>query len=515
MSDKGGILTAIGYVSLITIAGQVFNLLSEIIIAAYFGTSWMTDAYKMAMVVPILFTLELTTILGAVVIPVFYEFRATQGAQETFRVLLGATCLFAFILTAGAFLLAPTIVEIIASGFNEPTKRMTVELFRAACVVIFLSITVLFLSNILNGYKKFAFPAFQRVFLYCSVIAGVWLFRDELGISSALLGYCSGLLLFTVFLLRQTAKRELSLVPRFKLTHPAVKSAAILASPLILFSILNQVGMIVEKRIVSGFDVGTLSSLDFAFKVSVVFVNFLVFGASTVLFPTISESVLLQDVKRLQSVLTTVLKGIPAVVLPAITLLILLRVPIIRTLFERGAFSAVSTEKTSHALFWYTLGLLGNSMVNIIPRFFQALKQNTTLLKIGAFIVPVTIGFLVFLSQTMGFYGVPFALSIGTTLHMIVLLLVLQRHVYVQYREVVLSFAKVVVGSLCFGLVIIGAGEALGTAPTSFLFSVSRLVLAGAIATIVYASVCYLMKVEVIVDQVKKLRGHMSHATRL
>jgi len=55
--------------------------------------------------------------------------------------------------------------------------------------------------------------------------------------------------------------------------------------------------------------------------------------------------------------------------------LVLLRKPIIQVLFERGEFTATSTQLTSWALLFFAMGLSGFAMVKIIVQAFFALHE--------------------------------------------------------------------------------------------------------------------------------------------
>jgi len=54
--------------------------------------------------------------------------------------------------------------------------------------------------------------------------------------------------------------------------------------------------------------------------------------------------------------------------------LIVLREPIVRVLFERGAFDARATDMTAYAVLFLSLGLLPMALREVISRVYFALQ---------------------------------------------------------------------------------------------------------------------------------------------
>ena len=110
-----------------------------------------------------------------------------------------------------------------------------------------------------------------------------------------------------------------------------------------------------------------------------------VFGISlaTFLLPTLSA---LASDKNYPEFRTTLRHGISTLLfanLIAAILLVVLAEPIVRLLFERGAFTAASTERASLALICLAPGLVAFSTVYILARAFFALGDTSTPMKIS------------------------------------------------------------------------------------------------------------------------------------
>ena len=99
----------------------------------------------------------------------------------------------------------------------------------------------------------------------------------------------------------------------------------------------------------------------------------------------------------------------------ASVLLFTLAGPIIRLLFERGEFNALSTAHVSFGLMCLVPGLVSFSLVNILARAFYALQDITTPMRISVFClaanVVLTVGFLFGTDLGAGALGIANSLS--------------------------------------------------------------------------------------------------------
>ncbi len=507
MGLKRGLSQAVGAVAVVTVAGQLLNVAQEMVIAAKFGTSASTDAYKMALVIPIMLTLELTTIIGAIVIPVFHEQRTSLAPSEIFSAGLNFIGIIAFSIAAAVFVLAPFLMDTVAGGFSEETRGMATFLLRVLSLGIFFTLISLFLSNVLNANGYFALPAFQRMFLYTGVLTFLFLIGRSYGISAAAFGFVVGVGVFAIVQMIVVIKK----IPysfSFSLGHPVIKSMVVLASPLIFSSLLNQLNVLIEKRIVSGFEPGSLSALDFAFKLSAFFINFLVVGINTVLFPTLSESFASGNRQRISAIFDMLMKGLAAIIVPTTMAFILLGKPLVHLVFERGSFDAHSTLLTSKALSFYAFGLTGQACVASLPRFYQAFRKNTSLLKMGSVTIVFNVAAMLLLSHLFGFIGVAGATSLTVTLYSGLLFFNLRSKVDIDIRGLFLTIFKLCIGALGFSVIVILSYRSLETIA---LFSglgenVLELAIPLLFGMTIYILLCKVLKIEIVGVMIEQVR---------
>jgi putative peptidoglycan lipid II flippase len=111
----------------------------------------------------------------------------------------------------------------------------------------------------------------------------------------------------------------------------------------------------------------------------------------------------------------------------------LLRTPIVAMLFQRGAFTAESTDLVAWALLWYAVGLPAHAVLEVVVRAFFALKD--TLRPVLVSLVAMGLNILLSLTLTSAFArvgwqpvgGLALANSLATTIEATVLVILIRR----------------------------------------------------------------------------------------
>jgi putative peptidoglycan lipid II flippase len=132
-------------------------------------------------------------------------------------------------------------------------------------------------------------------------------------------------------------------------------------------------------------------------------------------------------------------------------------------LFQRGAFTVNSTELVSWALLWYTVGLLGHGVVEILSRAFYALHDTRTpvLVSVGAMSLNIVFS-LIFsaLFEQVGwlpFGGLALANSLATAIEMIALWRLMHRRLGgLEGRMIREGFLKSALATIIMGMTIWG-----------------------------------------------------------
>jgi putative peptidoglycan lipid II flippase len=173
--------------------------------------------------------------------------------------------------------------------------------------------------------------------------------------------------------------------------------------------------------------------------------------------------------------------------LPASVGLILLARPIVSMLYQRGEFTAVTTEMTAWALTWYATGLLGHSVMEVLTRAFYAQHDTKTPVVIGAIAMGLNVVFSVTFARVfsqigwMPHGGLALANSLATALEATALFLVMRRRLDgIEGNYIARGFAACAIASLGMGVGLWLWSRAQGELP-SWIIALGGVALGGVI----------------------------------
>jgi putative peptidoglycan lipid II flippase len=214
---------------------------------------------------------------------------------------------------------------------------------------------------------------------------------------------------------------------------PAVRQVVRLMGPRLLGVAVVQLNFVINAIIASGQPVGSLTSIKYAWAIMTMPQVVIAQAIAIAALPTFSVQVAQGNLDDMRRSLASTLRGVILLSLPASMGLILLSVPLITVLFQRGEFTEKSTEMVSWALFWFSMGLLGHGLVEILARAFYALKDTLTPVLVGTAAMSLNVLFSFGFSPLferwgwMPHGGLALANSLATALEMIGLLVLMRR----------------------------------------------------------------------------------------
>jgi putative peptidoglycan lipid II flippase len=269
--------------------------------------------------------------------------------------------------------------------------------------------------------------------------------------------------------------------------------------PVFVATFVGQAGYIVDRILASGLVTGSIAALNYASLVSNVVLGIFVTALVTVLYPTLSRYTarrdhagFLQAVRRSLGVLTVA-------TMPLTVGVIILAVPLIRVVYQRGAFGPHATQETAVALAFFSVGLVGNAAALLLPRAFFALKDTRTPTFFGIAAVAVNIAADLALVHPLKVGGLALGTSLAQWALPVVLLWRLRRRLGpLGGSRLAATAGKALVAAAVMGAVV----DALYRAavvhlPLShFLWSAALLAILALLGAGVYGLMAWALKVE-------------------
>jgi len=120
---------------------------------------------------------------------------------------------------------------------------------------------------------------------------------------------------------------------------------------------------------------------------------------------------------------------------------VVLRRPIVNLLFQYGAFDAEARELTQAAFLFYSLGLAGHALIQILARAYYASRDTTTPVALTLLSIGANVALSISLAPSMGINGLALANSVATLAEAALLLALLAPRA--RLRLVGLGYATV------------------------------------------------------------------------
>ncbi len=458
MKSEEKITRRAAVVSLGTMTSRILGLVRDIIIGTML-ISGMRDIFFFAFTIPNLFRRLLGEgALSAAFIPVFNDYLAKEKKEEAFRIAnttFHLLFLVLVILTIIGILIAPLIVH--PTGFNAEGKILTLGLIRAMLpFVIFICLAAL-IMGILNSFGNFAVPAFAPCILNIFVIASAFTICNRfrypvMGLAIGVILGGVGQLLFQVpFAL----KKGFTLLPKIDYRHPAVKKIGVLMLPLTLGLAVTPINTFVDRLLASlprFCPTGSVSALWYSNRLFQLPLALFGIAIATAIFPTISRQAALKKIEELKETLSHALGLTFFTTIPATIGLIILRVPILRLLFQYKKFTAYDTSVTAWALLFYSLGLFAFGAVIILVKVFYSLKDTKTPVIIALFAVVANIILDLILMRPLAQGGLALATSLVAILNMSILFWLLRRRIgKLGGKRILTNFIRILIASSIMG----------------------------------------------------------------
>ena len=460
MADSEKITKRAAVVSLGTMTSRILGLARLMVIATMLTTG-MRDIFFFAFTIPNLFRRLLGEgALSAAFIPVFNDYLAKKKKEEAFRVANTTFHLLFLILvflTIISILIAPLIVH--PTGFDTQGKILTLGLLRTMFpFMIFICLAAL-IMGILNSFGNFAVPAFAPCILNIFIIASAFTIcnRFRYPVMGLALGVILGGAAQLLFQIPFAIKKGFSLLPRIDYRHPAVKKIGLLFFPAALGLAVTPINTFVDRLLASlprFCPTGSVSALWVSNRLFQFPLALFGIAIATAIFPIMSRQAALKKIEELKETLSHALGLAFFTTVPATIGLIILRVPIIRLLFQYKKFTTYDTSATAWALLFYSLGLFAFGTVIILVRVFYSLKDTKTPARIACFAVVSNIILDLLLMRPLAQGGLALATSLVAVLNMSILFWLLRRRIgRLGGRKILTNFIRILTASSIMGIV--------------------------------------------------------------
>jgi putative peptidoglycan lipid II flippase len=416
-----------------TAASRVLGFVREAMIGAALGAGPVADAFYAAFAFPNLFRrLFAEGAFNSAFVPMFARkveqgglAAARQFAEEVMAVLILALG----ILTVLAILFMPGLVAtVVAPKFADtPDKfNQTVELTRIMFPYLMAMSLMAMLSGIMNSFRKYFLAALAPVLLNVVMVAVLWvamrqgLSQDDTGTWLAWGVTVSGVLQLGVLVWAVLNEKFLPALRLPRLT-PEVKRLLVLMGPALLTGGVVQINLMIGRIIASGQD-GAIALLNYADRINQLPLGIIGIAIGVVLLPELARALGAGRADEAAHLQNRSLEFGLGITVPAAIALIVMPVPIVNILYERGAFTAETTALTASALAAFAWGLPAYVLIKVLQPAFFAREDMKRPLYFSMAGVAANIALSFALFPSMGHVGIALATALSAWLQVALLM---------------------------------------------------------------------------------------------
>ncbi|MBA3943459.1 MAG: murein biosynthesis integral membrane protein MurJ [Herpetosiphonaceae bacterium] len=386
------------------------------------------DTYYTAFQVPDLLYIVISGgALASTLIPVFQQVWHDEGAERAWEVVSAVVNLVLI-----ALLVAALLVVVLASplsAFYFASKPVAQQHLLAQMMRLFIISSPFLLGlggiamAVLNARERFGWTAAAFNLYNLAIIGGAVFLAQRFGIWGVAWGVVAGAFLYLLIMLPGLMVEHAHYVPRLGLRDPAVRRVGRLLVPRLIGQAAAQVGLLATGVFAARLPNNQFTALRNANQLMQLPHGIFVLSLVTVMFPQLARLWSSREYKDFSSTALRTLRLVIFVSAPAAVVLGVLRVAVIRIVYERGNFTATSTLLVAAPLLLYATALVAFAASEPLIRTFYAMQDTRTpvLIGIGTIVLNIAISYLTVYFTHWGTSGLAFAFSIANNLEAILL----------------------------------------------------------------------------------------------
>ncbi len=407
-----------------TLASRFLGFARDVMIANAVGTGIVAQAFVVAFRFPNLFrNLFAEGAFNSAFVPLFAKRLEDHGpenalafAEDVMSVLLAWVLLFVII----AVIAMPLLIYAIAWGFAGDQQKLDLSIGLARVAfpyLLFMSLAAL-LSGVLNSTHRFAAAAAAPILLNVTLIAALivanvagWGDDERTGYALVSGVFVAGLLQFAL-LWMATTRAGFRLRLKLPRLSPEVRQLIGLAVPGLIAGGITQINLLIATQIASSFD-RAVSYLYYADRIYQLPLGVVGVAIGVVLLPDLSRKLRTNNGRDALMSQNRALELALFLTIPAAIAIIAAADPIIRTIFEHGAFTASDSRATAAALTAFAVGLPAFVMIKVFAPGFFAREDTRTPMKFAVLSAAVNLAAAILLSRYFAHVGIAAATAIA------------------------------------------------------------------------------------------------------
>jgi putative peptidoglycan lipid II flippase len=263
---------------------------------------------------------------------------------------------------------------------------------------------------------------------------------------------------------------------------------------------VTQINVLVDTLLATFLPEGSVTALRLGNRIAIQPLGIFAIAITTATLPALSEHAAKENRERLLHDFAFSLKLILAFLIPSTVGLLVLAKPIVRVLFERGEFTAASTNLTVTALVYFTIGLFAYGGVKSTVQAFYAVKDTMTPMRVAIFSMLLNVALNLALIRPLKLAGLALATSVSAIVSFAILNILLKRRLGdIREREIWVAAVKIGLASVVMGGVMFVLARSLEPLATNLWGQLLQVGVSSVAGLMVLLAVSLALKVEEVI----------------
>ncbi len=285
-------------------------------------------------------------------------------------------------------LFARPLYSIIAPGFNDLQTTNIASLARILFVAQGIFIVSYVITGVLESSRRFFVPALAPLVYNIGIILGTVLLTPYIGLLAPAVGVLIGALGHLLVQLPLSYQLGFRFIGKFR-PNASVKLVGKLAAPRVLELSILQILKTAELTFASVMSVAAYTYLSLANSLQVVPITLFGVSLAKAALPALTREV--DDAAAFKKIFLSTLYQMMFFIIPLTTILIVLRIPIVRLVYGTNIFDWSATVTTGLVLSAFAIGIPIQAALTLISRAYYALHDTKTPVKFAIIDVFLTI----------------------------------------------------------------------------------------------------------------------------
>lgn len=402
-------------VTVFSFASQMVLVVCQLVAAARFGASSDMDAFVSAGTLPQFVISVLLASLSFVFIPFFVEQQSKGDAAKAQQLSVGLfniTMLALGVITVAGIFFSREILLVITPGLDEPTLDIGVRISMVTWPTVLATGATMLLASLHQARQEFIWQAAVPMIGAVINLVLLVLLAPSLGIMGLALATTAGVVVQVLLLSRGLFREGYQL--RLYWKDAGLQQVLRVAAPLVFVAAVTKFTPLMDRFLASELGSGAISHLNYAFKIVTLVSVLISTGISTVIFPRMAADFAGDNPGALGNTISLGLRIMWLICAPVVTIGMVLSLPVVLLLFNRGEFTLQDSMVVADLLRIYLLSLAAMCLASVTSKGFYVTRDTRTLAIFGTLEAGAYVVYTIMLARNLG----PMGIALGYVIYL-------------------------------------------------------------------------------------------------